>query len=187
MKIAKFDKPTLRLISVDMEAALAAVASKYGITLTYNGARFFENNATFKIEGATIGAGGIANNRERESFKSLAPLYGLKASDLDREIAYGWKKELYVITGLNTRRTKYPIVARRIKDNKTLLLTLDGVKRAITDSTPITINPPTPVPVMPPNFRGPPSVADILGSGNPIDLSDNEAEGEIQGIEGEQE
>lgn len=187
MKIDKFDKPILRLIAPDIEAALAPVAAKYGITFVYKGARFLEKSATFKIEGATIGAGGVVQNKDRETFKLYARSYGLSPSDLDLVIEYGWDRERYVIKGLNTRRSKYPIVAQRVKDSKTILLTADGVKRAIANATPVTINPPTPRPVMPPNFRGPPTVRDILGAANPIDLSDAAAEAEIQEIEGEQE
>jgi hypothetical protein len=107
-------------------------------------------------------------------------------------IEYGWDRERYVIKGLNTRRSKYPIVAQRVKDGKTILLTADGVKRALAATRPVTINPapstaPTPVTVLPLNFRGPPTVRDILGAANPIDLSDAAAETEIQEIEGGQE
>ena len=187
MKIDKFDKPVLRLISADIEAALAPVAAKYGITFVYKGARFLEKSATFKIEGATIGAGGVVQNKDREMFKLYARSYGLSPSDLDRQIGYGWQREQYILIGLNTRRPKYPIVAKRVSDGKIILLTADGVKRSIAAATPVTINPPTPPPVMPPNFRGPPTVRDILGAANPIDLSDAAAEAEIQEIEGGQE
>ena len=142
--IKELDRTNLRLISADIEAALASVEAKYGIKFTYKGARFMPDNATFRIEGATLGANGVANTRERDSFKALAPLYGMKETDLDREITYGGER--YIIKGLNTRRSKYPVVSTRISDGKTILLTLEGVKNAIIRSTPVTINPaPQPV------------------------------------------
>jgi len=142
MKIDSFDRTNLRLISADLEAALAPVAAKYGITFSYRGARFLADNATFKIEAATIGSGGVVNTRERDNFKLYASMYGLKDTDLDREISYAGKK--YIIIGLNTRRQKYPIVAKRVEDGKTILLTCEGVKSALLrqiPTLPIQLNP----------------------------------------------
>jgi hypothetical protein len=139
MKIDSFDRTNLRLISADLEAAIAPVAAKYGITLSYKGARFLEDNATFKIEAATIGVSGVANTRERDNFKLYASMYDLKDTDLDREITYAGKQ--YIIIGLNTRRSKYPIVAKRVADGKTILLTREGVKAALLRQTPIQLNP----------------------------------------------
>jgi hypothetical protein len=175
--IKAFDRTNLRLISADIEAVLKPIAIKYGITFTYKGARFLADNATFKIEGATVGAGGVANTRERDNFKLYASMYGLKETDLDKEITYGGTR--YIIKGLNTRRQKYPVVATRIADGKTILLTIEGVKSALLRSASITLNP---APQPNPNFRptvGPATLADIIG--------DNEAEGEIQDIEGGQQ
>ena len=142
--IKEFDRTNLRSISADIEAVLAPVAAKYGITFTYKGARFMPDNATFRIEGATMGTNGVANTRERDAFKLYANLYGMKDTDLDREITYGGER--YIIKGLNTRRQKYPVVSTRVRDGKTILLTLEGVKNAIIRSTSVTINPaPQPV------------------------------------------
>ena len=149
MKIDSFDRINLRLISADLEAAFAPVAAKYGITFSYKGARFLADNATFKIEAATIGASGVANTRERDNFKLYASMYGLKDTDLDKEITYNGKR--FVIKGLNTRRQRYPIVATRVADGKTLLLTVEGVKVALivaaARQTPIQLNP-TPTPAV---------------------------------------
>ena len=138
MNITEFDRTNLRAISADIEAALAPVAAKFGITFTYKGVRFTSDNATFKIEGATIGSGGVANTRERDNFKLYASMYGLKDTDLDKQITYAGKR--FTIIGLNTRRQKYPIVARR-EDGKTLLLTVEGVKSALLRQIPVQLNP----------------------------------------------
>jgi hypothetical protein len=139
MKIDSFDRTNLRLIADDIKAALAPIAAKWGITLDYKGARFSSDNAVFKMEGATIGVTGVANTRERDNFKLYASMYGLKDTDLDREITYGSKK--YKIIGLNTRRQKYPIVAIRLTDNKPILLTCEMVKMALLQQTSVQLNP----------------------------------------------
>jgi hypothetical protein len=163
--ITSFDRRNLPILRAAMTTALAAVEAQYGIKITVGNARFLPDNATFKIEMATVGTAGVANTREREDFKREAFRYGLNASDLDKEIGYGFSNDRYIIKGLNTRRSKYPIVATRVRDGKTILLTVAGVKSALLRSTGITLNP-APVPL--------------------TSDEDNEAEGEIQAIEGGQ-
>ena len=145
MKIDSFDRINLRPLSIDIQSALAPIAAKYGITLQYKSSRFSPDNVTIKIEGATIGSSGVANTRERDDFKLYASMYGLKETDLDKEISYTGKK--YIIIGLNTRRSKYPIVAKRIEDGKTILLTCEMVKSALLRQTPVQLNP-APVPAI---------------------------------------
>jgi hypothetical protein len=159
--IKAFDRTNLSLLRASMTAALASVEAQYGIKIVVGNARFLPDNATFKIELATVGTAGVANTRERDTFKRDAFLYGLKPEDLDKEIEYAGQR--YIIKGLNTRRSKYPIVATRVRDGRTILLTVTGVKSALLRSAPITINP-APEPL----------------------TDDNEAEGEIQAIEGGQ-
>lgn len=144
-----------------MTAALAAVEAQYGIKITVGNARFLPDNATFKLEMATIGTSGVANTRERDAFKRDAYLFGLKADDLDKEITYASQR--YIIKGLNPRRSKYPIVAVRVRDGKTILLTVSGVKSALLRSAGVTLNP-APEPL----------------------AGDDEAEAEVQAIEGGQ-
>jgi hypothetical protein len=145
MKIDSFDRTNLRLLSDDIKTALTAVAANYGITLQYKGARFSPDNVIIKIEGSTIGSGGVVNTRERDNFKLYASMYGLKETDLDKEISYAGKK--YVIIGLNTRRSKYPIVAKRVADGKTILLTCEMVKSSLLRQMAVQLNP-TPTPAI---------------------------------------
>ena len=147
MKIEQFDKTNLRFLSTDIQQALVVVGAKYGISLTYKGARYEPTNATLKIEAAIIGANGIALQKEREDFKLYAQMYGLKPEDLDKDILYG--NNLYTIVGVNLRRPKYPIIAKRIYDGKTMLLTASGVKMALARQIGFTVNTPT-TPAAPP-------------------------------------
>ena len=139
MKIDSFDRTNLRLLSDDIKTALVPLAARWGITLTYKGARFLPDNATIKIDAATVGASGIVNTRERDNFKNYASMYGLNPSDLDKEITYAGKK--YILIGLNTRRSKYPIVATCVGNGKTILLTCEGVKSALLRQASVQLNP----------------------------------------------
>lgn len=167
--ITSFDRRNLPVLRAAMATALAAVEAQYGIKITVGNARFLPDNATFKIEMATIGQSGVANTREREAFKSQAVLYGLNPNDLDKTITYGFGGEQYTIIGLSPRRSKYPIVAKRVRDGKTILLTVSGVKSGLLRSMPVNLNP-TPAPTTP-----------------DLTSEDEAAEAEIAAIEGGQQ
>ena len=51
MKIDQFDKTNLRFLSADIQQALVVVGAKYGISLTYKGARYESTSATLKSGG----------------------------------------------------------------------------------------------------------------------------------------
>ena len=138
--ITEFDRTNLRALRTDIETALASVATKHGIVLTYKSANYLPNNVNIKIEGATIGAGSVVNSSERDAFKYDAYLYCLKAEDLDKEITYAG--EQFIITGLNRRRTRFPIVAKQVSTGRTRCLTAEGVRAALLRQTAVNVNPP---------------------------------------------
>jgi hypothetical protein len=128
MKITKFDLPSLRLISADIETALKPIAEKYGITFTYKGARFTASNATFKVEGITIGTDGVTVSKERQDFLQYHSLFNLPKEVLDQEVNFAG--DVYLITGLNTRSQKYPVTAKRVSDGREFKLGADGVRNS---------------------------------------------------------
>jgi hypothetical protein len=128
MKITKFDRTNLRLIADYLKTALASVEEKYGITFTYKGARFTASNATFKIEGITIGTDGVAVSKERQDFLQYHSLFNLPKEVLDQEVDFAG--DVFVVTGLNTRSQKYPVTAKRVSDGKGFKLGADGVRNS---------------------------------------------------------
>jgi hypothetical protein len=128
MNIKEFDRQNLPLLRTSMQAALAPIEAQFGIKIHVGNASFSADNAKFKVDLSTIGDGGVVNSRERSSFEALAELYDLDPKMLDQSILYGGTE--YVVTGLNTRRSKYPVIARRVRDGKSFCLPGDGVKTA---------------------------------------------------------
>lgn len=125
----KFDPQACRSLRDDMEKALDAVAKKHGITIAIGKMSYTENNISVKIELATVGESGLANNREAEDFKRYASMYELAPTDFGREFSV--RGDRYQIVGLNTRKQKFPIKCKRASDGKVYGLHAEDVKRAL--------------------------------------------------------
>ena len=57
--ITTFDRANLKKLRDDIDAAIAAVGSAHGISLTLGSARFSSNNVTMKLEGSIISNGTV--------------------------------------------------------------------------------------------------------------------------------
>ena len=111
--ITEFDKPVMRAIRADIDAALALVAGKYGIKLALAGNVSFSPTGfrgrlegfvteVRTLDGATVCA-------EEAEFRQLAPMFGLEPGDYGKPFRSAGS--VYVIAGIKPHRPKYPIVA----------------------------------------------------------------------------
>lgn len=113
----------LRAMNDDMEQALKAVAEKHGVSIEVGSARFTSQNATFKVQIAVIGKGGVADTREAQDFRIFATSYGLSPDDLGQIFPYGGKE--LTIVGLSRKSAKYPILCKR--DGQDVRLPVESV------------------------------------------------------------
>lgn len=127
-QITTIDRDTARILSEECAVALHAVASKYGLELVRKAGTFGarELNVKFQLRSAEVGDGGVTITRESQTFKSLAPIYGLSPDDLGRE--FTTSNGRYKITGLVPRRGKYPIQAVCVVTGKGFKFSADTVK-----------------------------------------------------------
>jgi len=112
----RIDKVTLQWLRKTLNTILAEFAAEEGISLKLGNCTFTPSNFIFKLEGALINADGVAETKERDDFKYYATMYGLNASDLDKEFVF--RNEKYKVVGLNPRSRKYPINVVRLNDGK---------------------------------------------------------------------
>ena len=127
MKIKAFDALVLRKLQPEIEAALAAVGRRHGITIRAGTARFRESTAELKLELAVIGGDGRSARREAEEFAKYHAMYGLEASDLGQVVTLN--REEHRLVGLAPNRPKYPIVMERLRDGKVVLCTEDVIEK----------------------------------------------------------
>jgi hypothetical protein len=131
MSSIKIDRQLLKAFTGDAQKALTEIADKFGIKITYKSGSFARDgsNATIKFEMVAPDAttGGFVS-REAQDFKVYATEYGFEPEDLGSEFTVNGTK--YRITGLKTRRPKYPICAGRVSDGKGFKFPAETVKNA---------------------------------------------------------
>jgi hypothetical protein len=86
MKIKAFDAFLLKKLQPEIEAALAELGRRHGITIRTGRAHFSERTADLKLELAVIGGDGRPARREAEEFEKYHAMFGLEAADLGRTI-----------------------------------------------------------------------------------------------------
>ncbi len=135
----QIDRSTCKEISADMLEALKAVALKHGVQFTYKSGNYSSSSATFRIEAAIVGDGGIAETADRRTFKQCARLFDLKEEWLDMSFRHG--TDTFTIIGLNTRKSKNPVLAKSALNGKTYIFPTNTVKALMTvqHSTPTPI------------------------------------------------
>ena len=119
------DRNACKEISADMLEALKAVALKHGVQFSYKSGNFSPSSATFRIEAAVIGEGGIAETADRRCFKQYASLFQLKPEWLDMSFRHG--TDTFTIIGLNTRKSMNPVLAKSANNGKTYIFPANTV------------------------------------------------------------
>lgn len=112
------DRKFLRTFNDDAMAALERVAAEHGVRIKQMPGRFARDgsNATIKFELAAITASGEVLSPEAQAFKTHAERFGLSPSDLGGTFIHQGTQ--FRITGLKTRRPKFPISAERVSDGR---------------------------------------------------------------------
>lgn len=106
-----FDKRTCDTIASDIEAALAAVATKHGVIIQRGGGKFNDRTFTLKLLVELQGeAGAEAAKRE---FARDCDLFGLTPECYG--VVFGGQ---YRLTGIDLRKREYPLIGERISDGK---------------------------------------------------------------------
>ena len=123
-----FDRSKVKLIREVVQNELDKLGEKLKLKFNLGSASFTSNNIHFKMEVAGFGEDGKAVTSEMEMFKRYAMMYGLKPDDLGKQFN-SWNGNTYTITGLSTRRSKYPIHAE--KDGKKFKFPADEVKYSL--------------------------------------------------------
>jgi hypothetical protein len=124
--IKEFDKQNLKTLRSDMDVAIAAVASKYGIVIRLGNIRYDSVKAASKIEFVvTTAPDGTTTTNSREAimaadFKRNAESFGLKPEQYGTIFKHG--RDSYKLVGLKPRAPKMPILATNVATGVTYKL-----------------------------------------------------------------
>tara|TARA_B110000259_G_C13969031_1_gene383930 strand:- start:383 stop:790 length:408 start_codon:yes stop_codon:yes gene_type:complete len=112
-KITQFDRQSLRALRVDLDSAMASIASKYGIELSAGNISFTSETATIKVDAGIIGSNGRAVTKEAKAFDQYKRLVGL--GDLNIGDSVNVQGKQYTITGYKPRSKKSPVCIENAK------------------------------------------------------------------------
>ncbi len=115
----------LKTIKSDAEAVLASVAEKHGVKISFGNGKFSADNATLKLEIASIAANGQVKTKEATDFERYASAFGLKPEDLGTIFTYNGRE--FKLIGAKPRSTKFPLLAEWTKNGKVFKLPKDAV------------------------------------------------------------
>ena len=121
-KINQFDRQSLRALRVDLDSAMAAIATKYGIQLNAGNISFTSETATIKVAAGII-KNGTVMTAEAKSFDQYKRLVGLSAFNVGDSINIQGKQ--YTITGYKPRSKSAVCVSR---DGRGFKVSVDMVK-----------------------------------------------------------
>lgn len=106
------DRTALRSFNADAIKALEQIAAEHGMSIRPGTHRFSNSNATLKFDLSDIASDGEVLTPEAQAFKANAARYGLSPDDLYGTFNFQGKQ--FKITGLKTRRPKFPISAENV-------------------------------------------------------------------------
>lgn len=124
--IKVFDKTTCRLLSQEIDKALADVAIRHGLTVRPAGGQFSETTFTAKVELRLAQSNPASQEAEQNEFARYCVFYGLEPKH------YGMKlvttRGEMTLVGFEIKRPKFPI---KVRDSagKLRLFTADVIKR----------------------------------------------------------
>ncbi len=122
--ITKFDKDNLKDMRQAMESALTNALSTIGLSVKVGKIRFGDTEFDVKVMVSTASNG-------QNQFTQYAKLYNLKPEWFGQQIKDS-KGVLYTITGLDLKRTKFPVVATS-PDGTPMGFTAEGVRIQLGD------------------------------------------------------
>jgi len=109
MTTKQIDKQFLKLMRPDIDAALKAVAEKYGVQIATGNASFSANEATYKLKVNVIGEGGKVLTQEVERLAQYGEMIGLPGVKHGDKFTH--KGSGYTIYGLKADISgKHPVI-----------------------------------------------------------------------------
>lgn len=128
MPVTKFTKPVVRALGPQVEGLLQDFCRKNGLTATYEGGRFSEDEFTMKVtlRTATNDAMGTLTPAQ---FKRDAVLLGLPEDCLGKTTLVDGVG--YKITGIHLNRPKYPVSVTQLSTGRRIKMQAASVLRGL--------------------------------------------------------
>ena len=140
MNITKLDSATVDRIIEDLAEAIQAVADKHGLAVERKRCTYHRTDmpVPFRLHVVEVGADGEAIDKAERKFAEVCHLYGLRPDHYGAEFTTTRAlrsgrstSATYRITGINTRRPKFPVSACNVDTGKGYKFTEAVVRRGL--------------------------------------------------------
>ena len=116
----------------DLTNAIQTILNKYNLRLTSNSLRFGEREVKFNLGMEQLNADGTHKSDDATEYLLRTALSMKGVKDLPTTIVgskvTSYTGDTYIITGYNSRASKYPVEAQRVSDGQMFKLTGYGLK-----------------------------------------------------------
>jgi len=123
------DRAKVKMLRVALENALKTVEENFNVKVNIGNGSYNDSNCSFKTEFADVSANGEVKSKEAEDFKLYATQFGLEPDDFGKTFTSNGSE--FKITGLSTRKRKYPVLGTRVEDGRKFKFAVDMVKYAL--------------------------------------------------------
>lgn len=125
----KITNKMLTEIRPELDAAVAEVAKKYGVTIRFGNARFSDLNATFTVEMGIAPSDSF--DPARAEWERNCRALGLEPEDFGKEFCFIGEKVAYRICGYNPKGRTNNIRIKRVSDGKEFITNAMSVKAGL--------------------------------------------------------
>ena len=125
-KITQVTPDVCRMLRPELETVLGALEDTHGLKATVGNAKYTSGSVTFQVTLAVVTEDGTVRSPEAEAYKAFASMYGLPEDGLGKTYA-DYTGRRFRVTGLNTRRGKYPVLVEDLQ-GKRFKQTAEAVK-----------------------------------------------------------
>lgn len=126
MKLDKISPAVLKMLRVDIDAAVESVAKKYGLSSIKTGnASYSPNTFSIKLEGVLDG------NAKAEENASLSNQYARMLGLPDNIVGKKFSSQGhdFIVERIDPNKPKFPIIGKRVSDGKMFKFTTDVAAR----------------------------------------------------------
>lgn len=117
-----FTKTALNTIRTDLNAALAVVAAKHGITLDFKNISYSDNSFRTTLHGSSSESA-VDNNKSE--FERYAARFGINVTAFNETFIN--RGDTFTIVGIKPRSHKYPILAKQRSNGKTYKMPMSAI------------------------------------------------------------
>jgi hypothetical protein len=129
-QITAFNKPNIQQLRSEINAALEAIGTKFGISLQAGNASFLADNATFKLVLQVGEDKCIADLKAEKAAKALLAFQPIYFSQLPLDKHYKMDGDVFEIVGYNTRGRTRPMLIKSTKTGKEYKCSIEQLERA---------------------------------------------------------